>query len=111
MTNETTTERHALPTCPDWCVTDHLPEKVARGGYFHDGAPEALPFAEGTVSASLSDCFDVFPSQHVADDDERTVYAAHVEIHDGNAMVARMAPVDARQLGAMLVRAADLAES
>lgn len=106
-----------VPACPSWCVEDHTPHELLGRNFHHDGepislipSPESLGLDDPTATG-----LHVKPSLFVPDAEAIAShggpYTPQVEIQTDRSVVAVLTPADARSLAALLVNAADLAES
>jgi hypothetical protein len=95
--------------CPRWCARDHSAEP--RGiAFYHAGETSSVTFSRGTGLAG-PDRVDVQTAQYLPDDPGEPAWSPTVElaVHDGERYrLIGLTPGEARELAAMLARAADM---
>ena len=95
--------------CPHWCVREH--PAAMRGADFYHASDTSSVTASMTGGPAAPDWVDVQRAQYVPDDPGETAWTATVEIalHTGDRYrLIGLTVEEARQLAAILSRAADL---
>lgn len=98
--------------CPSWCSREHVEPDFAAAvlhGQFHDGAGEGVTPASappGTEHRLLA-----YPTVHFPPVGSNVPADRWVELNDVDKNIALLTAAEARELAAVLVRAADMLEA